>query len=71
MKIGDTIKIDFHAVGLVTTEEEIVLDVNDETVTIDAEDERCQFKFNRKTGECLNDNTFGGGKRMLNSDHIL
>lgn len=73
MKKGDLIKIDFHAAGTVSTELEKVLKVDKNTVTIGDEytEEQYQYQFDILTGKCLNDNTYGGGRRTLNPEHIL
>ena len=56
VKKGDMITMYFHGAGVTSEEKCEVLKINETTVTInDGDDGR---KFNRKTGECLNDNNF-------------
>ena len=65
MKKGDKIEFNFHGFGLTSKEEAVIYKVTKEYIQIDAEDEECMYKFCRKTGKCLNDNTYMGCKRTM------
>lgn len=66
MKKGDTINFNFHGFGMVSKEEATIWKVTKDYIQIDAEDEEYMYKFCRKTGKCLNDNTYMGCKRTMN-----
>ena len=66
MNVGDTATMLFTMFGVTSEEEYEVILVEDGVVTLDTDE--CEddcFKFDEKTGECLNDNDFGGAKRTL------
>jgi hypothetical protein len=60
-KKGDTVAMLFHLIGLVSEENHFV-DVShkDGTITLDN-----NYRFDTKTGECLNDNIALGARRTL------
>ncbi len=63
-KKGDTATMKFHLIGLISEEEATVINVSRKNiVTLDN-----NFKFDGRTGECLNDNTYLGAKRTLKID---
>ena len=65
MKKGDKIEFNFHGFGVVSKEEAIIWKVTKDYIQIEAEDEEYMYKFCRKTGKCLNDNTYMGCKRTM------
>ena len=65
MKKGDTIEFNFYGFGLVSKEDAEIHKVTKDYIQIDAEDEQYMYKFCRKTGKCLNDNTDMGCKRTM------
>ena len=70
MKKGDKIEINFHAYGLISKQLETICEVTNSYIQIDAEDEKYKYKFCRKTGKCLNDNTFNGSKRTIDLNNL-
>ena len=66
MKKGDEIEFNFHGFGKVSKEKATILKITDDYIQIDAEDAEYRYKFCRKTGKCLNDNTFMGCYRTIN-----
>jgi hypothetical protein len=63
-KKGQKVTMQFHMIGLTSEEVGAVEKVHkDGSITLDND-----FRFNTKTGECLNDNTFGGASRTLKID---
>ena len=62
MKIGDKIVMFFHCAGLVSKEECEITNFDNETVELDD-----QWIFNKSDGTCINDNTFMGAKRTIES----
>ncbi len=70
MKKGDKIKFNFHGFGTVSKEEAIIWEVTKDYIQIEAEDEEYRYKFCRKTGKCLNDNTYMGCKRTMDLNSL-
>ena len=64
-KKGDIIEFNFHGFGLVSQEDAEVTEVTDKYVEIDDE-----YKFDLKTGKCLNDNTHMSCYRTLPKKHL-
>lgn len=66
MKEGDTATMLFYGFGETSEEEFTVIGVNRDTVVLNTDEdyEKC-YRFNFKTGECLNDNTTFGCSRSL------
>lgn len=64
METGDKITMYFHATGVVSKSEEIIHRVDEMLIELKSE-EVFGFIFDRKTGKCLNDNTFGGARRTI------
>lgn len=68
---SDTIIMYFDSFGLTSKEEQIILEVTDDTIIVDdtvhpdGKDEEEYLTFDRKSGKCLNDNTFMGSKRRI------
>lgn len=71
MKIGQKIRMFFKCAGVISDEKRVIISFDESTVTTDKiihpdkggeENER----FDRKTGRCLNDNTFLGVSRFIN-----
>ena len=60
MKIGDTIRMRFDCFGVTSFEDVTVIKFDETTITVDNEK-----VFDRKTGKCLNDNVYMGGKRSI------
>lgn len=73
MKVGDKVTIDFHCAGVVSHQDEPILEVTETHITIGDEEteEQYQYKFSRLTGKCENDNTMFGAKRVLNKKHLI
>ena len=60
----------FFMAGVVSEEELEVIEIDEDTVTLNEEgtdDEGNEVfrKFDRKTGKCLNDNTWMGARRYI------
>ena len=67
MEVGDKITMYFSCFGVTSEIEEEIVSFDDKTVDIsDYNIEDQPRKFYRKTGKCLNDNTFGGASRTIN-----
>ena len=66
MKKGDSAILLFSMCGFTTEEKYTVIDVSDGAVTLDTseDDDKC-FRFDIKTGKCLNDENFLGASRAL------
>jgi len=69
-RIGDEMRMFFFIIG--ETDETLlkVISIDEETVTLDEfgidDDGNEGYRvFNRKTGKCLNDNTWGGARRYI------
>lgn len=61
IKVNDTVTMLFHGFGLVSDEESKVIVVHeDATITLENE-----YRFDTKTGKCLNDDTTFGCHRSL------
>lgn len=66
IKVGDTVTMYFHMIGLTSEETFAVVEVTDDTVTL--ENEKI---FSRKTGRCLNDdNAFGASRTIRPVDKV-
>jgi len=65
VKKGQEIEFNFHGFGMVSQETVDVYKVTKEFIQIEAEDEQYMYKFDRKTGKCLNDNNYSGCYRTL------
>lgn len=68
MKVGDTIKFNFYGFGLVSQEETEIIKITEKYIQIS--DGEPEYKFDRKTGKCLNDNTFAGCYRTLPKEYL-
>lgn len=68
IKVGDEITMYFHYAGLVSKEKTVVVEVDDKFVHLDRGGDE-PWKFDMKTGECLNDNTWGGARRTIEACH--
>lgn len=67
MNVGDKITMYFHCFGVTSESEQTIVSFDEKTVDIsDYNNEDQPRKFYRKTGKCLNDNTFGGAHRTIN-----
>jgi len=66
MKKGDKVTMRFHGFGEVSEEEYTVIKKLKEIITLDTDEDikKC-FKFDIKTGKCLNDNRYMGCYRTL------
>lgn len=64
METGDKISMYFHFNGLVSESEETIHRIDENLIELKSE-EVFGFIFDRKTGRCLNDNTFGGARRTI------
>jgi len=61
MKKGENVVMLFHLIGLTSEEKSIVSKVHkDGSITLEN-----GFRFNAKTGRCMNDNTAFGASRSL------
>ncbi len=65
MKKGDKTQFNFHGFGVISKEEATIHKITKEYIQIDAEEEKYMYKFCRKTGRCLNDNTGMGCRRTM------
>lgn len=65
-KIGDKATMNFHCAGVVSQEEYEVCLIDGDSITLSTDEDidKC-YKFNIKTGACINDNTTFGAKRTL------
>lgn len=66
MKIGDKIEVFLHGTGVVSSEKSTIVDITDKYIEI--EDTNCDdenFKFDKKTGRCLNGSSFFGFSRTI------
>ena len=65
-EVGKEVTMLFHCAGAVSEEEYMICHVRDDIITLDTDSEpdKC-YRFNTKTGECINDNTYLGCKRTL------
>ena len=64
LKIGDTLIMNFHFMGITSKEEEEIMDINENTVSLHRSDDEV-WVFDLKTGKCLNDNTYMGAYRTI------
>ena len=63
---GEMIEFEFHGLGGVTScEPAIVVGVNELIITVDS-----GFKFDARSGECLNDDSTGGCRRVINKRYL-
>lgn len=66
LKVGAKIKMSFHGAGVTSLEDKVISNFTDSFIWIDCENSKGDFfKFDRKTGKCLNDETFGGFSRTI------
>lgn len=70
MKKGQKIKLYFGCAGVVSEESRTIKSFDEKiiitTTTIHPDSGGEEYEmFNRKTGRCINDNTFGGGRRYI------
>lgn len=63
MRIGEKIKMNFHFMGVISKEEVKITNVDNGIITTKSGDD--YWKFDSKTGKCLNDNNFGGAYRTI------
>lgn len=68
LKKGDTIKFNFHGFGVVSQEETEITKITKDYIQIS--DGEPEYKFDRKTGKCLNDNTDFGCRRSLPNEYL-
>ena len=56
----------FHCCGIVSEENHKIIKKDGDIITLDTDEDldKC-YRFNLKTGKCLNDNTALGAKRTL------
>lgn len=63
---GQTVTMLFHYAGLVSEEQYEIAKVDKHIVTLDTDEDKAKrFRFDAKTGACLNDNTTFGACRTL------
>jgi hypothetical protein len=68
--VGQWATMLFHMYGLVSEAPHKILEVKrDGSITLDTDEDisKC-FRFDTRTGKCLNDNTWGNAKRTLRID---
>lgn len=66
---GSKVTMLFHGFGEVSEEEYSVVKVEGDIITLDTDEEPAKcYRFDTKTGRCLNDNTYMGCKRTLKLD---
>jgi len=68
LKKGDAIKFNFHGFGVVSQEETEITKITKDYIQIS--DGEPEYKFDRKTGKCLNDNTDFGCRRSLPNEYL-
>ena len=68
IKKGDKIKFNFHLAGVVSQEETTVTRVGKGYIQV--EDGEPEYKFDTKTGKCLNDTNYFGGYRTLPEEYL-
>jgi len=61
----------FTIAGETTQDDCIVMELDDDTISLndvfeDEDGNECYRKFDRRTGRCLNDENFAGGRRWIN-----
>lgn len=66
LEIYDKIIMSFKFMGLVSDENCVIKYLTD--IVIETND---GFKFNRKTGKCLNDNNFNGAIRFIKKENLI
>jgi len=59
-KLGETVTMLFKGAGVVSEEEYEIMEVSEDTITLDNE-----YTFSTFNGDCLNDNTTLGFRRSL------
>lgn len=62
-----TMLMNFHCAGVISKEEMYVVNEDNEFVYLcdDEDGYDTVWQFNKKTGECINDNTMFGSKRTI------
>lgn len=66
LAVGAEIEMAFHGAGVTSLEKHIISNFDAKHIWITTENSKGEFyKFDRKTGKCLNDNTFGGFSRTI------
>lgn len=68
LKKGDKIKFNFHGFGLVSQAETTVTKIGRDYIQI--EEGEPEYKFDKITGKCLNDNTYMGCRRTLPNEYL-
>ena len=71
MKVNDQVTMCFSFAGIVSEEQVIIIKITDKEIIIedvwhsDESGEEENGRFDRKTGKCLNDNTYLGARRSI------
>ena len=66
LAVGAEIEMAFYGAGVTSREKHIISNFDSKFIWISTENSKGDFyKFDRKTGKCLNDNTFGGFSRTI------
>ena len=68
-KKGQVIEFNFHAYRMTSQEETTVESVNENEIVIS--DGEPNYRFDSKTGKCLNDNIYMGCKRTLPKKYLI
>ena len=68
IKKGDKIIFNFHCAGVVSQAESIVTKVGRDYIQI--EDGEPEYKFDKKTGKCINEESYFGAYRTLPKEYL-
>ena len=68
LEVGEVIKFNFHGFGMVSQEDTEIIEITDKKIIIS--DGEPEYEFDRKTGKCLNDNTYSGCYRTLPKEYL-
>lgn len=68
IKKGDIIKINFHLAGIVSSEKATVTKVTKEYIQID--DGEPEYRFDKKTGKCINESSYFGAYRTIPKEYL-
>jgi hypothetical protein len=68
VKKGDRILFNFHCAGVVSQEETTVTKVGKDYIQIS--DGEPEYRFDKKTGNCLNENNYFNSKRTLPKEYL-
>lgn len=70
LKKGDKVVFNFHGLGEISKEETTVYSREGDIIEVDSEEWE-GYKFDLKTGKCINDNNYMGCYRTLAQEYLL